>query len=122
MSSDEKIDIQRQLNERQRGPWHDLTKEEKKAAYFIAFGPYGSRSTIHPPGFFKKVVIGTLSMLTISTILFFTVRSFAASPPHTMTKEWQEASNELLKTQNIEPITGISSKGYKGKGMVQSSK
>lgn len=43
----------------------------------------------------------------------------AAPPPHTMTKEWQEASNELLKKQNIEPITGVGSKGYKGKGMVQ---
>lgn len=64
-----------------------------------------------------------------------------------MTREWQEASNEYLKVsaapapswaargwaapvgsadvicvqeQNVEPITGISSPDYKGRGMVQS--
>ncbi|CCJ31235.1 unnamed protein product [Pneumocystis jirovecii] len=120
MSPDEQMDIQRQLNERQRGPWSELSMEEKKAAstaYFIAFGPYGSRSIIHPPGFFKKVALGTLSMLAISGVLFYCIRSFAEPPPPTMTKEWQEASNELLKSQNIEPITGVSSEGYTGKGM-----
>lgn len=67
-----------------------------------------------------------------------------------MNKEWQEATNEYLKvssflplplyfppvivlrvlqsgltfdfsqSQNTEPITGVSSEGYKGRGMVQS--
>ncbi|KAF3924154.1 hypothetical protein AA313_de0206256 [Arthrobotrys entomopaga] len=44
----------------------------------------------------------------------------ARQPPKTMTKEWQEMSNEYLKGQKAEPITGISSEGYKGPGMVQS--
>ncbi|KAG5438181.1 hypothetical protein PCANB_003032 [Pneumocystis canis] len=120
MSPEEQMDIQRKLNERQRGPWSELTMDEKKAVHFIAFGPYGSRSIIHPPGFFKKVIIGTIGTIFISAILFYCIRSFAEPPPKTMTKEWQEASNELLKTQKVEPITGISSKGYTGKGMIQS--
>lgn len=33
-----------------------------------------------------------------------------------MTPEWQEKTNEYLKSQNSNPITGISSEGYKGKG------
>jgi len=37
-----------------------------------------------------------------------------------MNKEYQEATNEYLKAQNSEPITGISSEGYVGKGQVQS--
>jgi cytochrome c oxidase subunit 4 len=37
-----------------------------------------------------------------------------------MSKEWQEASNEYLKSQKVEPITGVSSEGYSGPGMVQS--
>ena len=36
--------------------------------------------------------------------------------PHTMTPEWQEQTNEYLKSQKSNPITGISSEGYKGKG------
>ena len=36
----------------------------------------------------------------------------------TTTNEWKEATNEYLKEQNSNPITGISSEGYKGKGYV----
>jgi cytochrome c oxidase subunit 4 len=35
-----------------------------------------------------------------------------------MTTEWQEATNEYMKGQKANPITGISSEGYKGKGFV----
>ena len=61
-----------------------------------------------------------------------------------MTKEYQEATNEYLRvrtyanpaqesflqyrantitpqSQNVEPISGLSSEGYKGKGQVQSA-
>ena len=71
----------------------------------------------------------------------------AAPPPKTLTKEWQEASNERAKELNLNPITGmystnynilcrlisymrlfsflflgISSEGYSGKGFVQAKK
>ncbi|KDR69308.1 hypothetical protein GALMADRAFT_282736 [Galerina marginata CBS 339.88] len=36
-----------------------------------------------------------------------------------LTKEWQEASNERALEMKLNPITGISSEGYKGKGFVQ---
>ncbi|KAJ1727957.1 cytochrome c oxidase [Coemansia biformis] len=45
----------------------------------------------------------------------------AVPKPRTMTKEWQEASNRYAKEHNMNPISGISSEGYKGKGFVQSS-
>lgn len=60
-------------------------------------------------------------------------------PPKTMTKEWQEASNERARELNLDPITGkcsrrpflglqsypnplpgVPSEGYSGKGFVQS--
>jgi cytochrome c oxidase subunit 4 len=44
----------------------------------------------------------------------------ARPPPKTLNREWEEASNEFLKAQNVEPITGVSSEGYTGKGQVQS--
>lgn len=58
--------------------------------------------------------------LGASFLLFALTRYLARPPPKTFTKEWQEASNEYLKEQKVEPITGISSEGYKGPGMVQS--
>jgi len=38
-----------------------------------------------------------------------------------MTKEWQEATNRMMQEKNMNPITGISSTGYKGKGQIQES-
>jgi hypothetical protein len=43
------------------------------------------------------------------------------APVKTMTKEWQEASNEIALEQKQNPITGIASDNYKGKGHVQSA-
>ena len=73
------------------------------------------------------------------------MRAFARPPPRTMTKEWQEATNEYLKVRSklgwhlvvqaltmvtdprilvqkekSNPIYGLSSEGYRGKGHVQS--
>ncbi|RSH90549.1 Cytochrome c oxidase subunit 5A [Saitozyma podzolica] len=42
----------------------------------------------------------------------------AAGPAHTMTREYQEATTEHMRSQNNNPISGVSSEGYKGKGMV----
>lgn len=39
-----------------------------------------------------------------------------AEHPHTMSEEWRQKTTEYLKSQNSNPITGISSEGYKGKG------
>ena len=41
----------------------------------------------------------TVIGLGFSLLLFAGVRSFAKPPPHTMTKEWQEATNEYLKVR-----------------------
>lgn len=62
--------------------------------------------------------------------LLFTACSHARSPtldigfaestgketPKSLSREHQEAANEMLKEQRSDPLTGISSAGYKGKG------
>lgn len=112
-------------------------------AWWIAFGPHGPRAEA-PPGEWTKVFIYTAAGVAISVALFFAVHSFARPPPKSMTKEWQEATNEYLKvriaqslewlmnllwfpvlttlsqSENSNPIYGISSEGYSGKGHVQS--
>lgn len=67
-----------------------------RTAYWIAFGPHGPRA-LPPPDEGKKVFLYTLAGLGVSVVIFAILRSFAKPPPHTMTKEWQEASNEYLK-------------------------
>ncbi|KAI4159768.1 MAG: hypothetical protein LQ342_006279 [Letrouitia transgressa] len=97
-------------------------------AWWIAFGPHGPRAEPHPDEpwwLFTR----TLGAMVLTLVLFIIIRQFAREPPRTMNKEWQEATNEYLKSgltfdfsqsQNTEPITGVSSEGYKGRGMVQS--
>ena len=116
------------------------------AAYWIAFGPHGPRAE-PPPGEGKRVALGTTIGLIVSLVIFAGTRFFSRPAPKTMTKEWQEASNEYLKVrffpilgaytflprnllimnfaaqiqkQKAEPFSGIGSKGYSGPGMIQS--
>ncbi|KAL8850196.1 MAG: hypothetical protein Q9221_004882 [Calogaya cf. arnoldii] len=96
-----------------------MTLQEKKAAYWIAFGPHGPRS-LPPPDQFKKTIWYTLAGVAVSGVIFLIIRQFARPAPKTMTAQYQAMTNEYLKGQKTEPITGISSEGYTGKGMIQS--
>lgn len=69
-------------------------------AYWIAFGPHGPRA-LPPPGEGKKVALYTVVGVGVSLAIFATMRMFAKPAPHTMTREWQEASNEYLKVRTL---------------------
>ncbi|KAK6598492.1 Cytochrome c oxidase polypeptide 5, mitochondrial [Botrytis cinerea] len=75
----------------------------------------------NPPGEGWKVFGYTMGGVGVSLALFLTIRSFAKGTPSTMNKEWEEATNEYLRAQNSEPISGLSSEGYSGPGQVQSA-
>lgn len=120
MPMQEQAELWMALRDRMKGNWADLTLQEKKAAYWIAFGPHGPRA-LPPPDENKKVFLGTVAGLVASAILFAVVRSFANPAPKTMTQEWQEKTNEFLIAQKSDPLSGISSEGYTGKGHIQSA-
>ncbi|KAK3386987.1 cytochrome c oxidase subunit IV-domain-containing protein [Podospora didyma] len=119
MPMQEQADLWMALRDRMKESWTELTVQEKKAAYWIAFGPHGPRS-LPPPDEGKKVALYTFLGIGLSFVIFATMRMFAKPAPYTMTKEYQEQTNEFLKAQNSDPLTGISSEGYSGKGHVQS--
>ncbi|KAF8468334.1 cytochrome c oxidase subunit IV family [Kalaharituber pfeilii] len=119
MPPQEQAELWMSLRDRMKNNWSELTLAEKKASYWIAFGPHGPRA-LPPPGEGKKVFLYTMYGIVASAITFIAIRQFARPPPKTMTREWQEKTNEYLKEQKVEPITGISSEGYKGPGAIQS--
>ncbi|PWN25255.1 COX4-domain-containing protein [Jaminaea rosea] len=119
MSKVEQYAVYRQLEEVQRKDWKELSLDEKKAAYFVSFGPHGPRKPITPPGQGIRTLVGVSGLCLATFGVFYTMRQFAPPPPKTMTKEYQEQSNERAREDKINPITGISSEGYKGKGYVQ---
>ncbi|KAG8931526.1 Cytochrome c oxidase subunit 5A [Tulasnella sp. 419] len=122
LSPDERAEVHKQLEDIQKRDWKTLSIDEKKAAYYVSFGPHGPRAPIDPPGSGIKVFLGTLGLVGVSGILFLTLRAYAAPPPRTLTKEWQEASNEKALEEKQDPITGITSEGYKGTGHVTFTK
>ncbi|KAF2717974.1 COX4-domain-containing protein [Polychaeton citri CBS 116435] len=118
MPPQEQADLWMALRDRMKVDWNELTLQEKKAAYWIAFGPHGPRAQA-PPGENAKVLIYTLLGVGVSAVIFGIIRHFAGPAPRTMTKEYQEATNEYLKEQKVEPIS-LFTEDYKGTGMVQS--
>lgn len=97
-----------ELKTRMELPWQELTPAEKKAAYYISFGEWGPRKPLYGPGDKNKVFWGVVIGLAAGTALFAGVRSLAAPGPTTLNRQWQEASDEYLKSKNANPFTGYS--------------
>ncbi|KAG7442516.1 COX4, subunit IV of cytochrome c oxidase [Guyanagaster necrorhizus] len=121
ISVEEKAALRSQLAEIQKKDWKQLSIDEKKAAYFVSFGPHGHRAPASKPGDNLKIAASVAGLLGVSYLLMLGVKAMAPAPPKTITKEWQEASNERAIEQKMNPITGITSKGYKGAGFVQNN-
>ncbi|KAL9066281.1 MAG: hypothetical protein Q9161_007657 [Pseudevernia consocians] len=119
MPPQEQADLWMALRDRMKNDWHELTLQERKAAYWIAFGPHGPRA-LPPPGENWEVFRLVMAGIGVSFVIFCAIRSQARPAPKTMNAQYQEMTNEYLKNQKTEPISGISSEGYVGKGMVQS--
>jgi cytochrome c oxidase subunit 4 len=106
MSSEERNDIIEQLAERQKGSWKDLTVAEKRAAWYISYGAWGPRRPVHPEGSAKKIVFGIGAVVASALVLFGIFRAVTPPLPKTMSKEWQEKSNEILAENNANPFSG----------------
>ncbi|KIK79566.1 hypothetical protein PAXRUDRAFT_834031 [Paxillus rubicundulus Ve08.2h10] len=118
MSKSEQATVHRQLEEIQKKDWKLLSIDEKKAAYYVAFGPHGPRTPVSPPGQGLKVFLSTMALVGVAAAISLSIRSLAPPPPKTITREWEEASTERALEQKMDPISGIASEGYTGKGFV----
>ncbi|KAI0823578.1 cytochrome c oxidase subunit IV-domain-containing protein [Trametes gibbosa] len=118
LSADEQAVIHQQLEEVQKRDWKTLSVDEKKAAYYVAFGPHGPRAPIDKPSATPKIFFGVLALIASAGVLFYSIRAAAPAPPRTINKEWEEAENERARELKLNPISGISSEGYSGTGFV----
>ncbi|KAH9852775.1 cytochrome c oxidase subunit IV-domain-containing protein [Lenzites betulinus] len=118
LSADEQAVIHQQLEEVQKRDWKTLSVDEKKAAYYVAFGPHGPRAPVDKPGATPKIVLGVLGLMVSAGVAFYSIRAAAPAPPRTITKEWEEAENERARELKLNPISGIASEGYSGPGFV----
>jgi cytochrome c oxidase subunit 4 len=63
------------------------------SAYYIAFGAHGPRAQ-SPKGEGWRIFGKVVQLTAASVAIFYAVHAFAGKQPATMSKEWQEASNE----------------------------
>lgn len=119
MPNTEQAELWMALRDRMKENWAELTVQEKKAAYWIAFGPHGPRSQ-PPADENRKVLLYTFLGVAASFAMFVGIRLFARPPPHTMTQEYQQATDEFLIRQKSSPLTGIASESGAGVSFVVS--
>ncbi|KAI0797527.1 cytochrome c oxidase subunit IV [Abortiporus biennis] len=119
LSPEEQLTVHQQLEELQKKDWKALSIEEKKAAYYVAFGPHGPRTPTHKPGSTLKIFSAVAAAVGVTAALYFSIRSTAPPPPKTINKEWEEAMNQRAIEQKMDPISGIGAADYKGPGFVQ---
>ncbi|KAF9012797.1 COX4, subunit IV of cytochrome c oxidase [Hymenopellis radicata] len=116
LSDEEKDGVRAELEKLNEKSWKDLTMDEKKASYYVSFGPHGGRTPASKPGDGLKVFGGVLATLSFSVVLFFAIRATAPEAPRTINKEWQEASNQRALDQKMNPLlVRISSENYKAR-------
>ena len=69
-------------------------------AYWIAFGPHGPRAEA-PPGESTKIFTYTAISIAVASVIFYATHAMARGPPPTMTKEWQEKTNEYFQVRSV---------------------
>ncbi|KAF8998062.1 cytochrome c oxidase subunit IV [Hymenopellis radicata] len=106
MSSEEQAAVNKAIAETMKADWKLLGDDVKRAAYYVSFGPHGARTPVSPPGEGKKIFFGVAICIGIAGVLQVAINMMG--------------SNERALAQKMNPITGITSEGYKGKGFVQS--
>lgn len=98
------------LREKEKGDWHKLTVDEKKALYRASFRQTYAEINA-PTGEWKSIASMVLLGLTLSTWIVLYVRKFVLSPlPETITREWQEKQLENMVKQRQGPVEGVSSR------------
>lgn len=104
----EQENIIHQLNERQKLPWDQLTKEEIKSCWYISYGEWGPRKPTLEKGDTLYIVKGIIIGLVAGVGTFALLRQLADEPVKTMNREWQLKSDEYLKSKNANPWGGYS--------------
>ncbi|MBO1764937.1 hypothetical protein JQN64_27580, partial [Escherichia coli] len=76
MPPQEQADLWMTLRDRMKTDWKELTMQEKKAAYYIAFGPHGPRRP-PPPDEGRNVFLLSSAVIAGAFAVFAFTRMFA---------------------------------------------
>lgn len=101
--------------ELQMGDWNKMSLDEKKAAYFLAWGPKEEPNT----AFNQAVLVRTLLILGGTVAFYYALVKYFRSKKNlpTLTPEWKQATKERLIKERASPYTGVSSHVFTKEGI-----
>ncbi|RDD47593.1 Cytochrome c oxidase subunit 4 isoform 2, mitochondrial [Trichoplax sp. H2] len=101
----------RALEEKAKGPWKELSAQEKIAIYRQSFKTTVAEHRKPGPSKWQPVFLGTSVLILVATGIFMFMKAKISPPtPRTVNKEWKEAQRQRLLSQQANPIEGMSSK------------
>ncbi|KAI8923290.1 cytochrome c oxidase subunit IV-domain-containing protein [Entophlyctis helioformis] len=92
------------LAEAQKGDWKAMTLEQKRAAYYIAYGSYGARTPSDPV--LRTKVASWIAGISVVSLALWTYWEKTKIQPSTMTKEWREATEKWSIENKLNPHLG----------------
>eukprot|EP00842_Homolaphlyctis_polyrhiza_P005555 jgi/Hompol1/5/HPOL_000587-RA len=108
------------LYELQKGDWKNMTLEQKRAAYYIAYGSYGARTPSDPALRIKVASwVAGLIALSVGLWMFWETKKPAL---RTTTKEWIEAQDQLAIERKQNPFSGAYAKVLKAEAEAEQQK
>ncbi|XP_053338729.1 cytochrome c oxidase subunit 4 isoform 2, mitochondrial isoform X1 [Clarias gariepinus] len=107
---------EKSLKQKEKGPWNNLSNEEKIALYRIMFkDTYAEMKK--PTNEWKTVVGGILFFIGVTGLVVLWQRIYVYPRiPHTFDKEWEAKQVKRMLDMKMNPVQGFSSKWDYEKG------
>ncbi|KAL2104145.1 hypothetical protein ACEWY4_001013 [Coilia grayii] len=106
---DELSATEKSLKQKEKGPWAQLTDEEKLALYRISFkSTYAEMK--QPDGEWKTVVAGMLFFFGITGLIVIWQGIYVyPETPHTFAPEWKAKQAQRMLDMRVNPVEGFAS-------------
>ncbi|KAM8946540.1 cytochrome c oxidase subunit 4 isoform 2, mitochondrial isoform 2-T2 [Pelodytes ibericus] len=100
---------QASIKEKEKGPWKQLSQEDKIALYRIKFNE--TYAEMNKPSNEWKTIFGTiLSLIGVTGLIVWWQTAFVYPPkPHTLAEEWKAMQAKRMLDMRVGPIQGFSS-------------
>ncbi|XP_026882771.1 cytochrome c oxidase subunit 4 isoform 2, mitochondrial isoform X3 [Electrophorus electricus] len=104
------------LKQKEKGPWNNLSKEEKIALYRIMFKETYAEMK-RPSSEWKTVFGGIFFFVGLTGLVVFWQRIYVYPPsPRTFEEEWQAKQVKRMLDMQVNPVEGFSAKWDYEKG------
>ncbi|KAJ8265238.1 hypothetical protein COCON_G00143370 [Conger conger] len=97
------------LKQKEKGPWNQLSTEEKLALYRLSFGKTYAEMK-RPSGEWKSVIGGIFVFFGLTGLIIIWQKHYVfPAEPHTFHVDWQAKQAQRMLDMRMNPVEGFSS-------------